>query len=113
MPTSYKVLGQQAPATTVAQILYTVPTTPATETIISTITICNIGTAAATYRLYVRPNNATLANLHYIAYDVRIDGNSMQALTLGLTLDSSDVLYCYATFASGAVAFNAYGSEIS
>ena len=108
MATAYKVLGQIAPAATTATAIYTVPS--ATETVISSVTICNRGTAA-TFRLAVRPDGAALANQHYIAYDADIAANDTVVLTLGLTLNASDILEAYASSAN--LSFNAYGTEIS
>jgi hypothetical protein len=42
MPTTYKVLGQSAPAAVTATTLYTVPS--ATQTVVSTIVIANTAT---------------------------------------------------------------------
>jgi hypothetical protein len=105
----YKVLGQVNPSATTASALYTNPA--ATETVISTITVCNLSSSAATYRLFVRPNDETLANKHYIAFDSTVGGNDTVALTLGITTDELDVLYCYASTAS--VAFGVFGTQIS
>jgi glucose-6-phosphate dehydrogenase assembly protein OpcA len=109
MPTSYKVLGQSAPAATTATTLYTVPA--ATETVVSTIVVANRAATPATYRLAVRLNGATLANQHYIAFDVTIAANDSVALTMGLTLDPAEVLEVYASTAN--LSFNAFGSEIT
>lgn len=109
MPTTYKVLGQSAPSATTATTLYTVPS--ATDTIISTITVCNRDTVAGTYRIAVRPAAATLANQHYVAYDISLPANTTDTLTLGLTLDATDVVTVYASTAN--FSFNAYGSEIA
>jgi glucose-6-phosphate dehydrogenase assembly protein OpcA len=109
MPVNYKVLGQSAPAATTATTLYTVPA--ATETVVSTIVVANRAATAATYRLAVRLNGATLANQHYIAYDVTIAANDSVALTMGLTLDPAEVLQVYASTAN--LSFNAFGSEIT
>lgn len=109
MATNYKVLGQSAPSATTATTLYTVPS--ATEAVISTVFICNRGTDAATYRIAVRPNGATLSNEHYIAYDVLILGSTSTAVTTGLTMDAADVLTVYAS--SGDLSFNVFGSELS
>ena len=109
MATAYKVLGQVAPAATTATAVYTVPS--ATEAVVSTIVVCNRGASAGTYRLAVRPDGAALANQHYVAYDVAIAANDSTALTIGLTMDASDVLEAYAS--SGDMTFQAYGSEIS
>lgn len=109
MPTAYKVLGQSAPSATTDTTLYTVPA--ATETIISTLTVCNRSATQVNIRIAIRPDGATLANSHYIAYDVPLNGNSIQAFTLGLTLNASDVITVRASTAD--TTFNAYGSEIS
>ena len=109
MGTAYKVLGQQAPSATTAAALYTVPS--ATEAVISTITICNRGASSGTVRLYIRPNDETLANKHYIVYDAPIAPKDTIFLTVGATMDATDVLYCYAS--SADFSFNAYGSELS
>ena len=109
MPTAYKVLGQSAPSATTDTTLYTCPS--ATQTVVSTITICNRAATSATFRIAVRPDGATLANQHYIAYDVSISGNSIVGLTLGTTLDASDIITVRAS--TGDLTFNAYGSEIS
>jgi len=109
VPTTYKVLGQSNPSATTATTLYTCPS--ATQTIISTITICNQAGTSGTYRVAVRPNGATLATEHYVVYDAPISANTTTAYTLGLTIDASDVLTVYASSAS--ISFSAFGSEIS
>ncbi len=109
MGKSYKVLGQINPAATTASAIYTVPA--ATESVLSTITVSNIGATAATYRLYIRPNDEALANKHYIVYDSTVPANDSIMLTLGLTMDASDKIYGYASTAS--VAFGVFGSEIT
>jgi hypothetical protein len=109
MPTTYKVLGQSNPSATTATTLYTVPS--ATSTVVSTITICNQTATAATFRIAVRPAGATLAAQHYVAYDVAVGASDSTALTLGLTLATTDIITVYASTAT--VSFAAFGSEIS
>jgi glucose-6-phosphate dehydrogenase assembly protein OpcA len=108
MATKYKVLGQSAPSATTATTLYTVPSS--TYTVVSTITVANRATGSATYRIAIRPDGATLANQHYIAYDATVLANDTVALTLGLTADAADIIEVYAS--SGNLSFNAFGSEI-
>ena len=108
MATTYKVLGQSKPSATTATTLYTCPS--ATQTVISSLTVCNQSTAG-TFRIAVRPNGASLSGEHYIAYDAPIGANSFISLTLGLTIDASDVVTIYAS--SADMSFNAYGSEIA
>ena len=109
MATAYKVLGQSAPAATTSADVYTVPSS--TESIISTIVVANRANTAGTYRISVRPNGATIANQHYIAYDVPLGANDSVALTLGITVDAADVITVYAS--SADFSFNVFGSEIS
>jgi hypothetical protein len=110
MPTTYKVLGQSNPGATTATTLYTVPAS--TQTVVSSLVIDNISTStAATFRIAVRPDGAALANQHYIAYDVTVAPSDTTILTVGLTIDASDVITVYASTAN--LVFSAYGSEIS
>ena len=109
MATTYKVLAQSAPSATTNTDVYTVPS--ATQVVISTVTICNRTSTSATYRIAIRPDGATIANQHYIAYDAPISGNDTVALTLGLTADAADVFTIYASNAN--LSFNLLGSEIS
>ena len=109
MANIYKVLGQECPSATTATTLYTVRSS--TATVVSTMTVANLGGSAATYRISVRPAAATQTNAMYIAYDVTVDANDTTTLTLGLTLATTDVITVYAS--SATVAFNAYGSEIA
>jgi len=109
MATAYKVLGQSAPSATTATDVYTVPSS--TEAVVSTIFVCNRGATAATYRIAVRPDGATLANQHYLAYDAVILANDSVAITVGTTMDAADVVTVYASTAN--LSFNVFGSEIS
>jgi hypothetical protein len=110
--TTYKTLGQIAAASAVAatESAYTVGTATGTQAIVSTITICNRGTASTTYRLAVRPDGTAVSNQHYIAYDATIPANDTIALTLGITMDKSDILGVYAGNAN--LTFNVFGCEI-
>ena len=109
MANTYKVLAQSNPSATTATTLYTVPS--ATSSVISTITICNQAASAGSYRIAVRPAGATLAKQHYVAYDIAIAANDTTALTLGLTLATTDVVTIYAS--SADMSFSAFGSEIA
>jgi len=108
MATTYKVLGQSNPSATTATTLYTVPAS--TNTVVSTISICNQAGTSASYRIAVRPAGATLAAQHYLAYDIALAANDTTALTLGITLATTDVVTIYAS--SATLSFSAFGSEI-
>jgi hypothetical protein len=109
MANAYKVLAQSAPSATTATDVYTVPA--ATETVISTVIIANRAASAGTFRLSVRPNGGTQTDAMYCAYDVPVAGNDSTTLTLGLTLDATDVLTLYCSSADMSV--NVFGTEIS
>ena len=108
MANSYKVLGQLAGSTT-ATALYTCPSS--TEAVISTLIICNRAAAAKTYKIILRPDDETLADKHYLAFDVAIAANDTTALTLGITMNASDKLYVSSSDTN--LSFTAFGSEIA
>jgi hypothetical protein len=109
MATTYKVLGTSSPSAITATNLYTVPS--ATSTIVSTISVCNQAATVGTFRIAIRPAGATLAANHYIAYDTPIPGNDSIALTMGITLATTDIVTVYAS--SSTMSFLAFGTEIT
>ena len=109
MATTYKVLAQSAPTAATDTPVYTVPA--ATMAVISTIVVANRSASDAQYRIAVRPDGATLANQHYLAYDVTVGASDSTTITLGITMDAADVLNIYAS--SGDLSFNVFGSEIA
>jgi len=109
MATTYKVLGQLAPALNTDTTLYTCPSS--TEAVISSLVVTNRGSGSGTYRIAIRPNGASLSAEHYVAFDATIAPNSFVSLTLGLTIDSTDVITVRASTAD--FSFSAYGSEIA
>lgn len=109
MASSYKVLAQSAPSATTNTDIYTVPS--ATEAVISTIVVANRTATAATYRIAVRPNGASIANQHYIAFNITVGASDSTTLTLGITMNAADVLTVYASTAD--LSFNVFGSEIT
>jgi hypothetical protein len=109
MAIEYKVLAQSAPLATTATDIYTVGA--GKQAVVSTITVANRSASARTYRIAVRPSGDTLANEHYIAYDIYLAANDTTALTLGVTLTATDVVTVYASTAD--LSFGIFGSEIS
>jgi glucose-6-phosphate dehydrogenase assembly protein OpcA len=109
MATVYKVLAQSAPSATTDTNLYTVPAN--TSAVISTIVVANRTTSDATYRIAIRPAGATIANQHYIAFNVTVGASDSTTLTLGITLAATDVMTVYASTAN--LSFNLFGSEIT
>lgn len=109
MATTYKVLGQLNPTAGILTALYTVPAS--TQTVISTITVCNQSAVGATFTIAVQPAGAAVLAKHYVSYNTPVSANDSITLTLGITLAATDVIACSASTAN--VSFNAFGSEIS
>jgi hypothetical protein len=109
MATTYKVLGQIEPSAASVTTVYTVPS--ATQAVVSTITACNQGAASATIRIAVQPNAETLADKHYVVYDVTLAAYETIGLTFGITIDAADIIAVRASTAT--VSFNVFGTEIS
>lgn len=109
MPSTYKVLGQINPTANTLTTIYTVP--GATQTVVSSITICNQANTAATFSLAVRPAGASISVEHYINFQTSLPANDTVALTLGLTLGNTDVLS--ANVSTSTVSIGAFGCEIS
>jgi hypothetical protein len=108
MATVYKVLGQAIPSANTLTTAYTVPA--ASSAVVSTIVVANLGGAPTTFRIAVRPDAETLDNKHYVAYDVSIAPQDSITLTLGITIDASDVVDVESF--NGLTSFNIFGSEI-
>ena len=109
MATTYKTLAQAAPAATTLTTLYTVGSS--TSTVVSTVIICNQAASAATYRIAVSPAGAAVEAKHYIVYGATVAASDTTALTLGITLATTDVVRIYASTAN--LSFSLFGSEIS
>lgn len=109
MANAWKVLGQSNPSAATSTTLYTCPS--ATQTVVSTIIVCNRSSTGTTFRVSVDVNGGGDTDEDYIAYDVAISGNETLALGQGITLDASDLIRVRATLAT--LTFSVYGQEIS
>ena len=109
MATTYKTLGQAAPAATTSTDLYTVPAL--TSAIISTIVVTNRSATDATFRISQSLAGAVLANKDYLVYDTTVPGSGFITLTLGVTMATTDKLRVYASTAN--LSFNVFGTELS
>lgn len=105
MATSWKSLGQAAPAAAALTTLYTVPFN--TETVCQVV-VANRAKYSTMFRIAVAPDGAADTEAQYIAYDQPI-GGSNTFVTLKLTLNSTDVVRVYAT--NGVLSFNLMGIE--
>ena len=109
MATTYKVLGQSNPAATTLTTLYTVPAS--TQAVISSISVANLTATAATFRIAVRPAGASITNAHYLGYDITVGASDTTIITVGVTMNATDVLSVYASTAN--LTFQAFGSEVA
>lgn len=110
MATTYKVLGQTAPADTNNTDLYTVPA--ATSAVVSTLMVSNTTATNATCRIFIRVGGAAAAASNAIIYDGTINSNDFTAITVGITLAATDVITVQ-TDTANALTFQAFGSEIA
>lgn len=108
MTTKLKILGQVNP---VGNTLTTVYSVPANNTaIVSTITICNTGTANALFSLAIREANTAISTKQYIAFNTTVPSYDTIHLTFGLSMGPTDVLS--ANVSTPNVAIGVFGSEI-
>ena len=87
--------------------VYTVPA--ATGTVISSITICNRSSSAATFSISIG-TTTSFTNAEYIIYQASIAGNDTVALTLGLTMDATNK-YLLTSASAATVSLSAFGTE--
>jgi len=111
LATSYKTLGQLDLTDATLTTLYTCPAS--TETVISTVVIANRAAAADTFRLAIRTDGDSIADKHYVAYDVPVAANDSTTLTLGIALEATDVLSVAAGGTASTLSVNAFGAEVA
>ena len=111
MATSYKPLGQLDLTSSTLTTLYTCPASK--ETVISTVIIANRASVADTFRLALRTDGDAISDKHYIAYDVPVAANDSTTLTLGITMEATDVLSVAAAGTASLLSVNAFGAEVA
>lgn len=109
MATTYKRLAAAQGNGTIgtAANLYTA----AGPVVISTITVCNTSSSAATYTIAISTASATFQAAGYIVYQAPIAGNDTVGLTFGTTLDATNK-YLVVSSSANTVSFSAFGAEI-
>ena len=105
---TYKILGQVNPTSTSLTTLYTVPATR--EAFVSTLSICNFGATTANVTVAVRQDGAAIDPKQHLLYNIPIVPADSLFLTLGISVDQSDVISVSSTTSS--IAFGLFGSEI-
>jgi hypothetical protein len=108
MPAIYKVLGQALPTANTFWDIYAVPGTA--NAIVSTVNICNTTSSNVTFRMAVRPGNATISTKNYIAYDTAVAAQDALSLSLGMTMGATDSITVFSF--QGNVSFSVFGTEI-
>jgi hypothetical protein len=98
MTTAYKVLGQSNPPIKTSNTLYTVPA--GNNTIVSSLSICNIDNIPNSFRVAIRPSGQTLSNTHYISYNTFIPAQDTITLSIGMTLAATDIVTVYSNTAN-------------
>ena len=111
MASSYKTLGQLDLTSSSLTTLYTCPAL--TETVVSTIVIANRASAADTFRLALRTDGDAISDKHYLAYDVPVAANDSTTLTLGITMEATDVISVAAAGTASELSINAFGAEVT
>jgi hypothetical protein len=103
------MLGQSEPAATTPTTLYTVPAS--TNTVISSIFVCNKSAAAITFRIAMREDGDALVDKHYLYYDITLPSKDTFLVVAGICMNATDILEVYTSAVD--VAFNAYGTEVT
>lgn len=109
MADSFKVLAQSNPSAATLTDAYTVP--GATDTVVSSVIVCNRSSTATSFRISIAVAGAANSNEQYLAFDTAIAGNDVHEFTVGVTLNTTDVVRVYATLAT--LSFNIFGVEIT
>jgi hypothetical protein len=110
MTTTYKRSGAQGTSSLgTYATLYTVPAN--TSAVISTISICNTASAAATYRIGFDDTEGTPGASEWLVYDSIVSANDTAFLSIGAALSSEE--YIRVSSSSDTVTFQLFVSEIS
>ena len=104
-----KILGQVALSAATLTNCYATPTS--TESVISSIVICNTSGTNRTFRLSVAIADAGDTPAQYLYYDESLPKDTSFVATIGITLAATDVIRAEAN--GTGVAVNVFGVEIS
>jgi hypothetical protein len=110
MPTVYKNAQLQGSASvTTYGTLYS--TSASATAVVSTVSVCNTASAAATYRIGIMGSAGTPAASNWIVYDSTINPNDTQFLTVGITLGNTQ--FIRVSSSANTVTFSSFISEIT
>lgn len=114
MAETMKILGQGVPTTSTSTTLYTVPNT-STQTVVSSVVICNTTSSAAAAYLYLCKGGASAGTSNALIYNASVPANSTASFTLGLTLSNTSSVADFivgGSGTSGSLTFTLCGSEV-
>jgi len=109
MATTRKVLGQHVPSAAATDLMYTVPAS--TQAVVSSIVCCNTASTEDKISIAVVESGDTIAPKNLLYYQLPITGENTFTSTIGITMNTGDMLYVYSLY--GNVAFSAFGQEIT
>ena len=113
MANVYKILGQVNPTANTQSNVYVVPA--ATEDVVNSITIANLGSSNVSYSLIVMPSaefaNPASNGKYFLVRGSTMPGADTATLTLSLSLPAGAIVA--ANTNSGSLSFSAFGVEIS
>jgi hypothetical protein len=113
MANVYKILGQVNPTANTQSNVYVVPA--ATEAVVNSITIANLGSSNVSYSLIVMPSaefaNPASNGKYFLVRGSTMPGADTATLTLSLSLPAGAIVA--ANTNSGSLSFSAFGVEIS
>jgi hypothetical protein len=111
MNTIYKRLGsiQSSGVIGTADTLYVASASSNTNTIVSTIVICNTASVSSTYRISINTGTAFTTS-GYIVYGSTIAANDSVFLSIGVTLDPVN-RYLLCSGSNSSLLFSVFGAE--
>ena len=113
MANVYKILGQVNPTANTQSNVYVVPA--ATEAVVNSITIANLGSSNVSYSLIVMPSaefaSPASNGKYFLVRGSTMPGADTATLTLSLSLPAGAIVA--ANTNSGNLSFSAFGVEIS
>jgi len=109
MGSAYGILGHKNVSTTVVTA-YNVPA--ATQSVVSSLTVCNTGTASVSFSAAVVSAGGNIGNDNYLYYNLTIPGNDTFISTVGITLSAGEQIRVVGDTAT-ALSVMVFGVEIT
>lgn len=107
MATTYKVLGQVAPASTALSVLYS----STGQSVVSTIVVCNLSTAMRTFRLTASTSTSP-GSANYLWRDQAVPVGDSFVASVTITMGALDVIKVAPSSTGTVLAFSAFGATV-